>query len=434
MARSLRPRSFIIRHLLPISALLLGSAFLLFAGGINSLILPVRGTSEGFSSLSLGLLGTGWALGYVAGCITTSAIVARVGHIRTYGALAAVAAISILGSAIIITPWAWIFLRGLCGFCFAGTAMVVESWLSEQTDPGARGRVFGVYTMVNLGASTAGSMMLTIGDPTGFFFFALAAIFYCMALVPTALSSGSTPAPLATVSLNLRALWRNSPVAVFAVFWVGVSNAAFGTMAAVYAQNVGLVLATVALFTSIPILAGAIIQIPVGLMSDRMDRRKVLLAVAVLALLADLAFILLAPEGRVLNLSLAALLGGSIYAMYPVIIAHANDHALPGTAIQISGGLLLIYGIGSIIGPTVAGGLMAETGARSLFYVTFSAHVMVMLYTIWRISKREAVSESEKSSFQPINAGRTSNLQTAELSQADTEDHPHDANAGRDRE
>jgi MFS family permease len=253
-----------IRQFLPISALLLGSAFLLFAGGINGLILPIRGTNEGFTDVSLGLLGTGWALGYVSGCIMTARLVSRVGHIRAFGAMAAIAAISILASAIMINPWAWIILRGVCGFCFAGAAMIVESWLSEQAAPQARGRIFGVYTMVNLGATTAGQMMLTLGDPNGFVFFALGAIFYCMALVPTAISSTTTPAPLASVNLNIRSLWKNSPVAVFAVFWVGVSNAAFGTLAAVYASKVGLTLASVALFTSVPILAGALIQVPVG--------------------------------------------------------------------------------------------------------------------------------------------------------------------------
>ena len=407
-----------LKQILPVGALLLGSFFLLFGGGINGLLLPVRGGSEGFSSLSLGLLGTGWALGYVAGCIMTSGIVARVGHVRAFSAMAAIAAVTILASAILVTPWAWIVLRGICGFCFAATAMIVESWLSERSEPSTRGRIFGIYTMVNLGASTAGQMMLTLGDPNGFVFFALGAIFYCLSLVPTAISSTSTPAPLVAVKLNLRKLWINSPVAVFAVFWVGVSNAAFGTLAAVYAQKVGLLLSAVALFTSIPILAGAVMQMPVGIASDKMDRRRVLIGIALLALLADLAFLLLAPQSSVPNFILAALLGGSIYAMYPVIVAHANDHAEPGTAIQISGGLLLIYGIGAILGPLVAGWAMSTVGLRALFLVTGSAHAMVILYTLWRIRKRDAVADVEKSSFQPMNAGRTSNLQTVEHSNA----------------
>lgn len=392
------------RQILPVSALLVGSAFLLFAGGINGLILPVRGQAEGFSAISLGLLGTGWAIGYVSGCILTSGLVARVGHIRAFGAMAAVAAISILGSAILIDPWAWIILRGICGFCFAGAAMIVESWLSEQANPESRGRIFGIYTMVNLGASTAGQLMLTIGDPNGFLFFALGAIFYCLALVPTALSTSRTPAPLVSVRLDIRGLWRNSPVAVFAVFFVGISNSAFGTLAAVYADRIGLVLAAVAVFTSVPILAGAVAQIPVGWLSDRMDRRKVLVAVAAFALLADAGFLLLAPQDRMTNLILAGVLGGSIFAMYPIIVAHANDHGAPGTSIQISGGLLLTYGIGGIIGPLIAGWAMAMVADRALFMATSVSHILIIAYTLLRIARRDAVPEAEKSTLRPVAA------------------------------
>lgn len=406
-----------IRQLAPIAALLLGSAFLLFAGGINGLVLPVRGSAEGFSALSLGLLGTGWSIGYVSGCILSPRLVANVGHIRAFGAMAALASVSLLGSAIMVDPIAWIVLRGLCGFCFAGAAMIVESWLSDQSNPKSRGRVFGIYTMVNLGASTAGQMMLTLGDPGGFVLFAVGAMFYALALVPTALSSTSTPAPLVSVRLDLKALWRNSPVAVFAVFWVGISNSAFVTLAAVYGERLGLTLTTIALFTSIPILAGALIQIPVGILSDKLDRRRVLVAIALLALAADAGFLLLKPETRGLNLLLAAILGGSIFALYPVIVAHANDHAAPGTSIQISGGLLLTYGIGGIIGPLIAGGLMGTAGPLALYAVTASAHVLIIGYTLWRIARKEALPSAEKGEFQASTGARIATPQTAVLAQ-----------------
>jgi len=412
-------RPFMLRQFLPIMALLIGSSFLLFAGGINGLVLPLRGQAEGFTALSLGLLGTGWAVGYVSGCIYTARLVGRVGHIRAFGAMAAIAAISILGSALMVDPWAWIVLRALCGFCFAGAAMIVESWLTEQTSPNSRGKVFGVYTMVNLGATTAGQMLLTVGDPTGFTFFAVAAIFYCLALVPTAISSTTTPAPLVNVKLDLKGLWRNSPVAVVSVVLVGISNSAFGTLAAVYADRVGLVLATIALFTSIPILAGALVQIPVGWLSDRIDRRRVLIGLAALALAADTAFMILAPESRVLNLALAGVLGGSIFAMYPVIVAHANDHAAPGTAIQISGGLLLLYGLGGIVGPLVAGWAMAAFADRALFFITAASHVAIIIYTIWRILRRDAVASDEKTEFHVAPGGRASTPQTAVFAEAD---------------
>ncbi len=408
-----------LRQFLPVTALLLGSAFLLFAGGINGLILPVRGQAEGFSAISLGLLGTGWAIGYVSGCIYTARLVGRVGHIRAFGAMAAIAAVSVLGSALLVYPTAWIVLRALCGFCFAGAAMIVESWLTEQTKPSSRGKVFGVYTMVNLGATTAGQLLLTTGDPYGFVFFAVAAIFYCLALVPTAISSTTTPAPLVSVRLDLKALWRNSPVAVIAVLFVGVSNSSFGTLAAVYAERVGLILAAVALFTSIPILAGALVQIPVGWLSDKVDRRAVLIGLAALALAADAAFLIVTPESRILNLTLAGILGGSIFAMYPVIVAHANDHAAPGTAIQISGGLLLLYGVGGIIGPLVAGWAMANLADRALFSVTAGSHVVIIAYTIWRMTRRVAVAPQDKTDFQVAPGGRATTPQTAAFADAD---------------
>ncbi|WP_413718978.1 MFS transporter [Silicimonas sp. MF1-12-2] len=409
-----------VRQILPISALLLGSFFLLFAGGINGLILPVRGSAEGFTDLSLGLLGTGWAIGYVSGCLYTARLVQRVGHIRAFSVMCSLAGIVILAQLLILSPHAWIPLRALQGFCFAGAAMIVESWLSERADARSRGRIFGIYTMVNLFASTAGQLTLTVGDSSGYFFFVLGAMFYSLALIPTAASSSATPQPLVSVKLDIRALWRNSPVAVFAVFMVGISNASFGTLAAVYGARIGLEISSIALFASIPILIGAISQIPVGILSDRLDRRKVLVGVALVALIADVVFVLATPENRWANLALAGVFGGAIFAMYPIIIAHANDHA-DGNFIRISGGLLLVFGVGSIIGPLVAGWAMSVVGHRGLFLTTASAHVLIILQAIYRIVRRAPVADSEKSEFKAGPIGRTTTPQTIAMSASESE-------------
>ena len=400
-------------QLIPIFALLLGSALLLFAGGIHSLILPVRGSAEGFSASALGLLGTGWAIGYVAGCLVAPRLVGAVGHIRTFGVMCAFAAVSILLQALVVETWTWIAVRAISGFCFAGAAMIVESWLSERVDARSRGRVFGIYTMVNLFASTGGQMSLTLGDTTGFLFFALAGIFYCLALVPTAISSSATPQPLVNVRIDLRALWRNSPVAMFGVFLVGVSNSAFGTLAAVYAERIGLTLTSIALFASVPILAGALSQVPVGILSDRVDRRRALVGLALVAVVADLAFILLQPESRWANLALVSLFGAAIFAMYPVILAHANDHAAPGTSIQTSGGLLMVFGVGSIIGPLAAGVGMAYIGVSGLFLVSIVAHLALAAFTIWRISVRAPVPDADKGGFVFAPPARNATPETA---------------------
>lgn len=405
-----------IRNIFPVSALLLGSMFLLTAGGINGLILPVRGSYEGFSSFSLGLLGTGWAFGYVLGCFYTPRLVARAGHIRAFSILCAAAAIAILLSLNMLTPWAWIPLRGVSGFCFAGAAMIVESWLNEEAEPATRGRIFGVYTMVNLLGTTGGQLLLITGDISSEWFFTLAAMFYSLALIPVAISSSKSPSPLISVEIKLGDLWRNSPIAVFAVFMVGISNGSFGTLAPVYADMIGLEITSVVLFTSIPVLAGAMTQIPVGALSDRFDRRYVLIFLAIVALAADAGFVFLEPLGANNNILLASLLGCAIFAMYPVIIAHANDHAEPGTYIQTSGGLLMVFGVGSIIGPFIGGAGFGIFGEMSLFFIIAAAHVLIIIFGIWRITQRGQIDVNEKTAFQPAPVTRLSTPETAVLS------------------
>lgn len=402
-------------RLLPLSALLLGSLFLLTAGGINGLVLPIRGSNEGFSAFSLGLLGTGWATGYVLGCLFTPRLVSGVGHIRAFGTLAATAAIVVLLSSMFPNPWAWIPLRAISGFCFAGAAMIVESWLSEEVDASIRGQVFGTYAMINLIGSTGGQMFLIGADVSGHWYFMLAAIFYCLALIPTAISAHRAPAPLFEVKLNIPRLWHNSPVAVFAALMIGVSNGAFGTLAAVYANNIGLGMTSIVLFCSVPVLAGALCQIPVGKASDRFDRRKVLVFLSLVAISAETAFLITAPESGIQNILIGSLLGAAIFAMYPIVLAHANDYAEAGQSLQISGGLLMFFGFGSVVGPFFGGAALSVVGPLALFWTMICAHVMIVLFSIWRISQRVSATTDAKALFQAIPLARTSTPETEVL-------------------
>ena len=404
-----------MRSLLPVAALLLGSAFLLFAGGINGIILPVRGAGEGFETFSLGLIGTGFAIGYVAGCMLSPPLVAKVGHVRAFSVMCAFASLSVLGSLLLVYPATWIVLRALTGFAFAGAAMIVESWLGERATPETRGRIFGLYTMVNLAASTGGQLTISLGDTSGALFFVMAAMFYTLALVPTAASGGPQPKPLVRVRLDVRALWRNSPIAVVGALVIGVSNAAFGTLSAVYAVRIGLETGSIALFASVGILIGALVQMPVGYLSDRMDRRLVLIGVAAVALLAELMFLVIAPVSPLWNVALAGMFGGAIYAMYPLVVTHAQDHSTPESLIQVSGGLLLLYGCGAIVGPLLAGAVMETVGPRGMFVTSFVVHVALIAYAAWRISRRADPGTAEKVDFQPGVLARTATPQTAAL-------------------
>lgn len=368
--------------------LLIGAASLFFAGGMNGLILPVRGAQEGFSAFALGLLGTGWAVGFIAGCLIVPRTVARVGHIRAFGGMTALAGISILLSALLITPWAWVPLRALAGFCFAGAAQIIESWLNESAGAEARGRVFGFYAMVNLAANTAGQLVLPLGDTSSTTFFILGAIFYAAALIPTGLYATQAPRPLTEVNLDIGRLWRNSPIAVVGVTLVGIANSAFGTLAAVYGNATGMSVSLIALFVSVTLFGGAAAQVPVGWLSDRTDRRKVLIAVAVLAVLTALVFSVFNPRDTVVVLALATAYGAFIHVQYPLLISHANDHAPEGDFLRTSGGLLLLFGIGSIAGPLLAGMAMNIAGPDGLFMTTAAVHVALIGYTALRIMAR----------------------------------------------
>ena len=327
--------------------------------------------------------------------------------------MTALAVISVLASLLVIQPWAWIPLRGVAGFAFAGAAMIVESWLNERAEAGSRGRVFGLYTMVNLAATTLGQFSLTFGETSTHFFFVIAAIFYAMALFPSGLYASHAPNPLVGASLDLPTLWRNSPIAVVSVILIGISNSAFGTLGAVYGDQIHLDIATIAAFMSVSILAGAVAQIPIGYFSDRIDRRKVLVAIAVLALAVDGSLIAFTPSSVILVLVASALLGACIYSMYPVIVAHANDHAPANYFLRTSGGLLLLYGVGSIAGPLGAGVVMSFAGPPGLFVTLAAAHLVLIGYALWRIRQRAA--PPQRADFVPAHPARMSTTETASL-------------------
>ncbi|PVB60246.1 MFS transporter [Labrenzia sp. 011] len=385
-----------------IAALLAGSGLLLLAGGLHGLLLPLAGLAQGFSDASLGLLGAGWALGFMGGCLAVPLIVKRVGHVRSFGALASLAAITVLLNLLFIDAAVWIVLRAISGFCFSGAAMIVESWLNERSTAETRGRIFGLYTMINLAATTAGQMLLTLGSASGYFFFVLGSIIYSLSLLPTALSTAASPQPLTQAKLDPKQLWRNSPIAVVAVFMAGVSNGSFGTLGAVYGRHIGLDIPQIAIMMSLALLAGAMVQIPVGMLSDRLDRRLVLVGLAVTAMSLGSSLSLIGGNDPVVTIALIAAFGGVIYSMYPVIVAHASDHAEPGDFLRISGGLLLIFGTGTMVGPLLASGLMTFTYPGALFQVTAAAHLSMMLFAIWRIRQRAPVKTEDKSDFLPV--------------------------------
>jgi MFS family permease len=399
----------------PLSALLLAVAILFFGNGLQGVLLPVRATLEAFATTSIGLIAAAYSVGFIFGCLSMPYIVRRVGHIRAFAVCAAIAAAVVLVMALAVHPIVWIPLRALGGICFAGLFMVIESWLNERATRVNRGQILATYMVINLSAVTAGQMVLPLGAPEGFSLFAVAAIAITLALVPVGLSTSDAPQPLRQVRLRLGRLYAMSPVGVVGGFFVGLANGAFGGLGAVFATQIGMSVTGVALFMSAALVGGALAQVPIGRLSDRVDRRKVIAAVCVVAAVAgmvlallgdaraggplistDLALADLSPMALV---AVAALFGAAIYPQYSLCVAHTNDFVGREEFVEASSGLLLTWAIGASIGPVLAAFAMDGLGVAGLFLYTAAAHAGFAVFTVYRIGRRPPVPPEERAPY-----------------------------------
>ena len=334
---------------------------------------------------------------------------------RAFGAFAAAAAIIALMTGLLIHPIVWIVLRVFTGFAMAGAFMVIESWLNERATNENRGTVFGLYMMVTYASIMAGQLLVAFGDVTTDKLFMVAGIFFCLSLIPTAVSTAVTPRPLQEVSLDIRRLYANSPVSVAACLLVGIANGAWGTLGAVYGAQIGVSTATIALMMSLTVVAGAAVQMPVGRISDMTDRRNVLAGAALITALIGVLIFLLQPRSDVFVLVMTACYGALAYTLYSIAVAHANDHADAANFVKVSGGLLLLYGFGTMIGPVLAAVLMEQLRPDAIFLATALAHLALAGYTLVRIRARAPVPIAERETFQTLPSERAATPEALRL-------------------
>jgi MFS family permease len=371
-----------------IYALFLGSAFLMFAGGLQGLLLSVRGAEEGFSLLALGLIGTGWSVGFIAGSIAVPLLVQRVGHIRAFSIMAAIGTITILCNLLLVNDISWIVLRAFSGFCFAGAAMIVESWLNEVAENKSRGTIFSIYTTINMAASTIGQLAMSWTGVSSSIPFIVGAIAFICAILPSALTSTPQPRPLASAKLDVWLLYKTSPLAVIAAFSVGMANGTFGTLAPVYGYGQGLDAAGIATLFAVTAVLGAIAQVPAGRISDKIDRRVVIVVLSGIAAVVGFITLLFNPAGGWFMYVLFALYGFSAYPIYAIAVAHANDFAKQGEFGRVAGGMLLVLGVGLAIGPAIAALVMNLYAPVGLFIVTATFHGALALTAFLRMKVR----------------------------------------------
>lgn len=375
----------------PVAALLLTTAVLLFGQGLQGLLVPVEAAAHGYSPRAIGLMGSCYFAGFVAGSVLGPRLIGRVGHIRSFSVLASVAAATALLYPMFPAEGLWSLLRGVTGFCFAGLYMVVESWLNERADNGTRGRILATYTTVNLIAMMGGQLLLQLPDVTGFGRFAVVSVLVSLAGVPVALTKTLQPAPIATPKVDLKALYQLSPLALVAGGLIGLAGACFWTLGPVFAAGTGHGDAFIAHFMSAAVLGGALAQWPLGRLSDRIDRRKVILFAALGAALAGGALAIAGMAGAppLALIALAFVQGATSLSIWSIVVAHANDTAQEGEFVRLSSSLLIVYGVGAALGPFLAALLDARFGFSAVYVATAMFHSLLVLFVLYRMTLRE---------------------------------------------
>jgi len=381
-----------------IASLLVGIAFLLSGHGLQITLIPLRAAAEGWTPFEIGIIGSAYYVGFVLGCVAAPYVILRAGHIRAFAALVSLCAAVSLLQAMVVAVAPWILFRILFGATFAGLYMIIESWLNDRATNENRGTIMSVYIGVNFAAITVGQLMVTLDTPTSFTLFALASIMISLSTIPVVLTKSAQPAPIAVARIRPRALYEASPVGIVGVTVVGIANGAFWSLLAVYAIGEGLESSQVAIFTGLATIGGALAQWPAGRISDSVDRRIVLIVLLVLAASVGLALAFL-PIADGLWIPLAVLFGVTTLPTYAVAAAHAYDHAPPGGFVATAAGLLLANGVGAIIGPLLAAGLMQATSTAMLFLFIAFAQCGLALFAIARMKTRASPPSEAKTDF-----------------------------------
>jgi MFS family permease len=379
--------------------LLLGMGVLMLGAGLQSTLLGVRATLEGFPTPVTGVIMSCYYVGYLLGTVAAPRLLRRVGHIRVFAALAAVASTAILVQGAFVSPVPWALMRLMTGLCFAGIYVVAESWLNDRASRTNRGRLLALYMLILYAGLGGGQFLLPLFDghsPTPFM---LISILITLAMVPIVVSAQPLPERAVPRRVRYRDLYHDSPLGVVAVCISGLTSSIIFSMGPVYAHLRGLDTAKVALFMAVSICAGATTQYPIGRLSDRMDRRTVIAAVCTLATLIAASIVTFRNMPQPLFLVLTGCFSGFALTLYSLAVSHVNDKLEQSEMVAASSALLRMNGAAAAFGPVVMGSLMQGYGARAYFSALALLTGTLTLYDLWRKWRRRAAPSDRKGPF-----------------------------------
>ncbi len=365
-----------------VGTLIVATSLVQLANGFFGTFFSLRVAVEDFGATLAGLVLSSYFAGFTVGAVNCGGIIARVGHIRAYAALGGLVAGATAAMPLLVSPVWWIVLRVLIGFGCAGLFITTESWLNAKAEPSLRGRVFAIYMVGTFAALAAGQLLIARAEVTGMGPFNAIVALFAVALVMVSTTRAEPPEPVAQTHLPYGQLSRMAPIAVLGCGLTGVMTGAFYALVPAWMQGEGIERATIALFMFVAVLGGLAFQIPVGRLSDRHDRRAVLAGLGTGFAATAVALVFL-PRSLAAVLPAAALLGGFLSTLYPVCVAYAHDCTPADRVVAVSGRLILVSGIGSVLGPLIGTRVMGAFDIDGVFYLMAAAALGIAL-AAWR--------------------------------------------------
>ena len=370
-------------------ALLFGIMLLMLGNGMQGTLLGVRGAIEGFSTGAMSIIMASYFAGFLLGSQMVPDMIRRVGHVRVFAFLGSLASAGLILYPLLTNPIAWTGLRLLLGFCFCGVYIVSESWLNNSTTNETRGRALALYMIAQLVGIVAAQALFAWGDASEYTLFIIVSVLVSLAFAPILLAATPVPPFESAKPMSFSKLYHVSPLGFIGIFLMGAVFSALFGMAGVYGAAAGLTTGQIALFVSAIYTGGMLLQYPIGWLSDRADRRKLVIAGAVIGVLA--CGLGISGLGGVNGALVSAfLIGGMANPLYGILLAYTNDYLEYEDMSAASGRLLFVNGLGAVGGPLITGWLMGVAGPAGFFIFVGVLMLVLAVYAGWRMTQRGA--------------------------------------------
>ena len=365
--------------------LLASVAMLCLGHGLSGSLISLAADQNHFGTDVTGFVMAGYSAGLLLSTVLTPRLVRSVGHVRTFAGLASSVSTAVLLFPLWVDPVFWFVLRVITGLCVSGMFIVCESWLNTASTNRNRGRMMSFYMIVTYGALGLGQLLLNVPDDSGFVRFILVSCLLSISLVPLILLPSEAPSVEHAQTASLRGIWRASPLALVGVFACGLAQSAFFALGVVFGLSKGLPLVLVSIMMALPPLGVILSQYPIGWISDRFDRRTIIMLLSFVSVaIAAVTLIGGFYISRLMLISLMTAFGIVSLPIYSLVVAHANDHLRKEQVLGASAKLILVYGVGSIIGPLLVGALMRRIGGDGFLIYMIVVQSALGGFALWR--------------------------------------------------